>query len=355
MCGCTYGSGKNLDDAVILSEKVFGTTYGKTANGLIRYGTRFRPVAVIDSKLAGKDAGEVLEGKKKGIPIVSTLSEALPLNPKVMVVGIASDGGYLPVEYRSFIKQALENGLDIVCGLHEFLSEDPEFSILAREHSCRITDVRKIYRDMKIPYSGKINEVKSFKLAVLGTDSAVGKRTTSVFLNRAMQAAGRTSVMIGTGQTAWMQGFEYTVVTDAMINDFISGNLEDTVYRAWQDLHPEYMFLEGQGSVLHPAYPGSYEIIAACRPDAIILQHSPSRIYYDGFPGFKIESVEKYVKILQLISGKPVIAVAQNNENLSPERYAEETSMISRKLGIPVFDPLSDLTEITKYIESVSR
>lgn len=107
MCGCTYGSGKNLDDAVILSEKVFGTTYGKTANGLIRYGTRFRPVAVIDSKLAGKDAGEVLEGKKKGIPIVSTLSEALPLNPKVMVVGIASDGGYLPVEYRSFIKQAL--------------------------------------------------------------------------------------------------------------------------------------------------------------------------------------------------------------------------------------------------------
>lgn len=208
---------------------------------------------------------------------------------------------------------------------------------------------------MKIPYSGKINEVKSFKLAVLGTDSAVGKRTTSVFLNRAMQAAGRTSVMIGTGQTAWMQGFEYTVVTDAMINDFISGNLEDTVYRAWQDLHPEYMFLEGQGSVLHPAYPGSYEIIAACRPDAIILQHSPSRIYYDGFPGFKIESVEKYVKILQLISGKPVIAVAQNNENLSPERYAEETSMISRKLGIPVFDPLSDLTEITKYIESVSR
>ncbi len=355
MRGCSHRKGKAVDNAVILSEKVFGTTYGKTANGLVRYGTRFVPVSVIDSRLAGRDAGEVLEGRRKGIPIVSSVSESLQYHPNTLVVGIATDGGSLPAEYRSFIRDAIRSGLNIVSGLHEFLSDDIEFSSLAREAGVTITDVRKMYRDLRIPYTGKIAEVKSFKIAVLGTDSAVGKRTTAVFLNRSMNAAGRKSVMIGTGQTAWMQGFPYTVVIDAMINDFIPGNLEDVVYRAWKNEHPEYMFLEGQGSVMHPAYPGSFEIIAACRPDAIILQHSPSRIYYDGFSQFKIEPIEKYIKVLQLLSGKSVIAVALNRENLSEESYSAEMSSLHKRLGIPVFDPLADLGDITKYIESISR
>ncbi|MCL4343085.1 MAG: DUF1611 domain-containing protein [Candidatus Thermoplasmatota archaeon] len=343
-----------MDNAVILSEGVFGTTYGKTANGLIRYGTRFRPVAVIDSTKAGMDAGEVLEGRQKGIPIVASLQDAMVYRPSTLVVGIASDGGFLPKEYRPAIREGLERGLNVVCGLHEFLSDDSEFSALAKKYGCTITDVRKMFRDMKIPYTGKIREVRSFKIAVLGTDSAVGKRTTAVYLNRSMQENNRTSVMIGTGQTAWMQGFPYTVVIDAMINDFISGNLEDTVYRAWKDLHPDFIFLEGQGSILHPAYPGSFEIIAACRPDAIILQHSPSRVYYDGFPDFKIESIEKYIKILQLVSGKPVIAVSLNLENIPQERKEQEITAMAKRIGIPVFDPLSDLREITKYIETIS-
>lgn len=355
MRGGSDRQGNALDNAVILSENVFGTTYGKTANGLVRYGTRFNPVSVIDSRLDGRDAGEVLEGRRKGIPIVSSVAEAMKYNPNTLVVGIATDGGTLPQEYRKFIRDAIASGLNVVSGLHEFLSDDPEFSALAREAGITITDVRKMFRDMKIPYTGKIAEVKSFKIAVLGTDSAVGKRTTAVFLNRSMNAAGRKSVMIGTGQTAWMQGFPYTVVIDAMINDFIPGNLEDVVYRAWKNERPEYIFLEGQGSVMHPAYPGSFEIIAACRPDAIILQHSPSRIYYDGFSQFKIEPIEKYIKILQLLSGKSVIAIALNKENLTEEAYAGEISSMKKRLGIPVFDPLADLGDITKYIESISR
>ncbi|MEM3676408.1 MAG: DUF1611 domain-containing protein, partial [Thermoplasmataceae archaeon] len=327
-----------MDNAVVLAEGVFGTTYGKTANGLVRYTRRYRVTSVIDSTKAGLDAGEVLTGNRKNIPIVSSVHESLKYNPTTLVVGVATDGGFIPENYRSFIREALSRGMDVVSGLHEFISDDPEFSQMAARSGSHITDVRKMFRDMKPPFTGRIREVASRKIAVLGTDSAIGKRTTAVILTNSLKESGVNAVMIGTGQTAWMQGFEYTVVIDSMINDFIPGGLESTTLKAWDDLHPDVMFIEGQGSVLHPAYPGSFEIIGACRPDAIILQHAPKRLYFDGFPEFRIPDVDKYIRILEMLSDRKVIAISLNTENMSRDEIGETIEILERKYGRPVFD-----------------
>lgn len=330
-----------MDNAVILAEGVFGTTYGKTANGLVRFTSRFNIVAVIDSTKKGQDAGMVLSGVNKSIPIISTIEEGIELGAKVLIVGIATDGGYIPEAYRKFIRKAMEESMDIVSGLHEFISEDPEFSTIANSSGSKVTDVRKIFRDFQPPYTGEIREVLSYKVAVLGTDSAIGKRTTAVNITNSLREKGISATMIGTGQTAWMQGFKHTVVVDSMINDFIPGGLEKVTVDAWKEEKPEIMLIEGQGSVLHPAYPGSFEIIGACRPDAIILQHAPRRLFFDGFPEERIPELERFINILELLSRKKVIAISLNSEGMKTDEVKFEIEILSQRFGIPIFDPLN--------------
>lgn len=339
-----------MDNATVLAEGVFGTTYGKTANGLVRYSTRFRITSVIDSRYDGKDAGIVLSGRRNGIPVVSTVEQGMALGADTLIVGVATDGGFIPDVYRSFISDAIGRGMNIVSGLHEFITDDPEFSALASVSGSRITDVRKIFRELKLPFTGKIEEVKSKKIAVLGTDSAIGKRTTSVYLTREMNKAGHRSVMVGTGQTSWMQGFKYTVVVDSLINDFVPGALEEMTYQAWVNEKPEYIFIEGQGAILHPAYPGGFEIIGACRPDGIILQHAPARMYFDGFEKYRIPGLEKYIRILEELSGRRVIALSLNTENMTRDQIIREKTSLESRFGIPVFDPLGKLMSVTREI-----
>ncbi|MCL4341432.1 MAG: DUF1611 domain-containing protein [Candidatus Thermoplasmatota archaeon] len=342
-----------MDNAIVLAEGVLGSTYGKTANGLVRYTRRYNVRAVIDSSKAGMDAGMVVEGKRKGIPVLGEIDEIKGASVDTLVIGIATDGGFLPPEYRSTVKKAIENGMNVVSGLHEFLSDDPEFAALARMYNSRITDVRKMFREMKQPFTGRIREVSASKIAVLGTDSAIGKRTTAVILNNAMNSSGEKSSMVGTGQTAWMQGIEHTVVVDSMINDFIPGNLEWNTIQAWEDGRPDFLFIEGQGSVLHPAYPGSFEIIGACRPNAIILQHAPKRKYFDGFEEFEIPPVEKYIKVLELLSGSPVIAISLNTENMNADEIRDQIQELESRYGVPVFDPLA--RNVSDSLESIRK
>ncbi|MGP6220705.1 DUF1611 domain-containing protein [Caldiplasma sukawensis] len=342
-----------MSNAVILAEGVLGNTYGKTANGLCRYSNRYVIKCVIDSTKKGQKIESIIKKAKPEIKIISTVDEAIKTGVDTLIVGVATDGGILPEKYRIYISEAIEKGINIVSGLHEFLSDDGEFSSLAREHNVKIIDVRKMFMMRRDFFTGEIFNVKSKKIAVLGTDSAIGKRTTAVYLNNQMISRGRKSLMIGTGQTAWMQGFEHTVVIDAMINDFIAGGIEKTIVDAYKSEKPEFMFLEGQGSVLHPAYPGSFEIIAAGKPDAIIIQHAPKRKYFDGFEPIEIPPLEKYIRILEMLSDRKVIGISINQENMTEEEVEEAMEKIERDTGIPAFNPLGDLGRMGDIIESV--
>jgi uncharacterized NAD-dependent epimerase/dehydratase family protein len=264
-------------NAVLYCEGAFRTTYGKTAHGLVRRSRRYRVLSVVDSTCAGQDAGRLLD-LQPGIPIHASIGQAeraarargLPATH--LVIGLAPDGGRLAARDRRAVLEAVDLGLHVDSGLHDFLAEDPDIAARAARRGVRLRDVRRTPPRYELhAFTGRIEQVTALKVAVLGTDSAVGKRTTAWALVDALEAAGRRAQLIGTGQTAWLQGAEYGIILDSLINDFVAGEIEHAVWRAWSQTEAEVLVLEGQGSLMNPAYPGGFELLAAGRPEAVIL------------------------------------------------------------------------------------
>jgi uncharacterized NAD-dependent epimerase/dehydratase family protein len=339
-------------NALVYCESAFDTPYGKTAHGLVRFTRRYRILGVVDSRLAGRDAGQVLEGRAAGIPIFESVQAACsrlqpPSPPPThLVIGLAPDGGRLGSAARHDIRIALERGLNVDSGLHDFLADDAELAELASARAVKIRDVRRPPHSKDLHFfSGRIEGVQALKIAVLGTDSAVGKRTTAWKIVQAFESGSVAVQLIGTGQTAWMQGATYGVIMDSLINDFVSGEIEHAVWRAWEEVRPDVLVIEGQGSLMNPAYPGGFEILAAGRPDVIVLQHAPARKEYDGFPGYPIQPLARQIQVIEWLSGKPVAAVTINHENLRQEQIAVVCDAIEQTVGLPAFDVLTDGAE----------
>lgn len=331
--------------AVVYCEGAFGTTNGKTAHGLVRRSRRYVVSSVVDSRHAGGDAGEILDGKPCRIPVVANLGQALERDaPTHFVVGLAPDCGRLDAAARDAVLQAIRAGLHVDSGLHDFLSEDSEIHALAADHGVHIRDVRRPPSRETLHFfdGGKIGEVESLRIALLGTDSAVGKRTTAWCLVDELTAAGYPAELIGTGQTAWMQGARYGIVLDSLVNDFVSGEIEHAIWRCWRESRPRAMVLEGQGSLMNPAYPGGMELLAAGRPDVVVLQHAPARTFYDGFPGHEMHPLDRQIQAVELLSSKPVIAVTINHENMTPSQAREACARIREATGLPAVDVLLD-------------
>ena len=345
--------------ALVYCDGAFNTPSGKTAHGLVRFTERYEITGVIDSTYAGKDAGEVLDGKTYNIPVFENLEKALQkLNPddlpKTLVIGLAPDGGRLPKEAKTVIKKALELGMNVDSGLHDFLYKDKELMAIAQKNNCRVRDIRRTPdRDELHFFSGKIEEVDCLKIALLGTDSAIGKRTTAWIIVHAFRKAVLKAEMVGTGQTAWMQGAKYSMVMDSCINDFVSGEIEHAVYEAWKNESPDLIVIEGQGSLMNPAYPGGFEILAGGRPDYVILQHAPTRAEYAVFPGYRLHSIEEQINAIEVISGNKVIAITVNHEGLKKEEILPACKKISEETGLPAFDVLEyNANELVQLLKS---
>jgi uncharacterized NAD-dependent epimerase/dehydratase family protein len=336
-------------NAIVYCEGAFNTPNGKTAHGLVRFTNRYRVLSVVDSRYDGRDAGDVLDGNSRGIPIFGSLEQAVteadshPRPATHFVVGLAPDGGRLPSSARQDAKNAIIYGLDVDCGLHDYLSEDPEMMKLAAKYGVNIRDIRKPPRIKNLYFfSGKIEEVTALKIAVLGTDSAIGKRTTAWLIVNGFKDLGLSAEMIGTGQTAWMQGVKYGIIMDALVNDFVAGEIEHAVWSAWKQEKPDIIVIEGQGSLMNPAYPGGFEILAAGRPDVIVLQHAPARLEYDGFPGYPIQPLKQQIQAIELLSARPVVAITINHEGLANDQIPLTCNAIQKEVNLPVFDVLRD-------------
>ncbi|MBI9071355.1 MAG: DUF1611 domain-containing protein [Melioribacteraceae bacterium] len=333
--------------AIVYCQDAFNTPNGKTAHGLVRFTKRYEVTAVIDKKYTGADSGFVLDKKNNGIQIYSDLDSAYQalsekgITPTHFVIGLAPDGGRLPHSAKTEIYKALSYGLNVDSGLHDFISNDMEFVKLAEEKNCKIRDIRKTPdRDKLHFFTGDIEKVNCLKLAVLGTDSAIGKRTTARLIVNGLTEANYKAEMIGTGQTAWMQGTKYNMIMDSCINDFVAGEIEYAVVSAWKNENPDIIIIEGQGSLMNPAYPGGFEILAAGRPDFVILQHAPKRLEYDGFPGYRLHTLDEQINAIKVISGKDVIAVTLNHEDMSEEEILPACKLITEQTGLPCFDVL---------------
>jgi uncharacterized NAD-dependent epimerase/dehydratase family protein len=354
-------------NAIVYCEGAFNTPNGKTAHGLVRRTRRYNVLSVVDSRYAGRDAGEVLDGKTKGISVLADIQEAADSARRThrpathLVVGLAPDGGRLSAEARRDVTKAIQLGLNVDSGLHDYLSEDKDIVALAAQKKVILRDVRKApaVKDLHF-FTGKIEEVTSVKIALLGTDSAVGKRTTAWILLDALEAAGYSAELIGTGQTAWMQGVRYGIILDSLINDFVSGEIEHAVWSSWKEANPDVILLEGQGSLMNPAYPGGFEILAAGRPDAVVLQHAPARLEYDGFPGYRLHPLEKQIQAIQFLSDRPVAAITINHENLDKEAVIAAAKEITKATGLPACDVLLEGTDpvvhaLEPYLKRLQR
>lgn len=335
--------------AIIYCEGSYGNAYGKTAHGLVRFSRRYGVAAVIDSTLAGSDAGELLDGQHRGIPVVADLAGAIRAADVAgtrathLVIGTAPDGGRMDRAMRTAVLEAIDGGLHVDSGLHDFLADDAEIQSAAFAGGVRLRDIRRPPGRGELHFfSGKIAEVDSLVVAVLGTDSAVGKRTTAWMLVDGLEAAGCRSVLVGTGQTAWLQGGEYGVRMDALVNDFVAGEIEHAVWLAWSQERPRVIVVEGQGSLLHPAYPGGFEIIGAARPGAIVLQHAPARRTYDGFDDFPLHPLEHQIRALELVAETPVVAVTLNCTGLPAGTTDAHAAEIARTCPVPVVDPVRE-------------
>ena len=212
---------------------------------------------------------------------------------------------------------------------------------IADANKIKVRDIRKTpERDKLHFFTGKIEEVDCLKLAVLGTDSAIGKRTTAWIIIHGLRNDGLKAELVGTGQTAWMQGAKYSFIMDSLINDFVSGEIEHAVYEAWKVERPDAIIIEGQGSLMNPAYPGGFEILAAGRPNYVILQHAPKRLEYDGFPCYPLHPLKRQIEAIEMISGIRVAAITLNHENMKKSEIGRECDLITAETGLSCIDVL---------------
>jgi uncharacterized NAD-dependent epimerase/dehydratase family protein len=352
-----------MERAVILCDGYFGQNTGKTANGLVRYSKRYAIVGVIDRTKAGRDAGEVLDGKANGIPIVASLTEAVDrCAPQTLIVGVATFGGYIPQEYRPILREAIENKLNVVAGLHEYLSEDPEFSKLAELHGVHLIDARKPrpIRESK-QFSDLSRKLSCLRIPVLGTDGAIGKRTTALLLTDALNEAGIGATFVATGQTGIIQGSSYGVPLDSIKGDFMVGELESEIVRAYEETKPKVIIVEGQGSISHPAYVcGTRAIINATMPSGILMMHAPARktrSFRRDVVAWPMPTVEEEIDWLQfytrIVGGGKVIGLGVNHENMTRDEVEETVRTYEAKYGLPTADPLWQ--GCGKFVDRIQR
>lgn len=335
--------------AIIITGGYLETINAKTAHGLIRGTDRFDIRGIIDPASAGKDAGIVLDGTPRNIPVVSGIADFIRQYGKVKycIIGVATKGGVIPDTLRILLKEVLENGLSIVNGLHDYVSEHAELAQLAERNGLEIIDVRKPKKFADLHFwNGKIKEVTCPKIAVLGTDCALGKRTTTRLLTAAMMKAGYKAEMIYTGQTGWMQGARYGFIFDSTLNDFISGEMEHAIHTCFMETKPDIIFIEGQSSLRNPSGPAGAEWIVSADADAVVLQHNPTRKRYKDMEYYPadIPSARDEIDLIK-IYGAPTAAVTINTAKLTPEQARQHAAAYEKELGIPVVLPLEDGVE----------
>jgi uncharacterized NAD-dependent epimerase/dehydratase family protein len=255
---------------------------------------------------------------------------------------MAPSTGMLSPHERKLILEAMCHGLNIVNGLHEYLNDDPEFISAAALHDVTMLDVRRprAKKDLRM-FSGRIAGVRCPRIAVLGTDCAIGKRTTATVLTRALCERGIKAVMIGTGQTGLMQGARYGIPLDAVPSQFCAGELEATIIEAYEAESPDIMIVEGQGALSHPAFSTSALILRGSAPQGVVLQHAPARTHRCDFDDMPMPTPAGEINLIETFADTKVIGLTINHEHMADADVDVAISAFERELGIPVTDALS--------------
>ena len=307
--------------------------FGKTARGVMRY--RPGEVAVLlDSERSGETEG--------GFPIVGSVDEALRFDPTTALVGVATQGGRFPPAWRDLLKSCIANGLDVENGLHEFVSDDPELSELARRHGVALRDLRKPPPGLNVPTGANL-ELPVTTVLTVGSDCAIGKMTVALELDREARRQGLKSQFVPTGQTG-IAIAGWGIAVDAVVSDFVAGAAERLVLEG-AGRGGELLFVEGQGSLLHPAYSGvTLGLMHGSAPHAYVLCHMAGQRFIDEDERFPIPSLSSLVELHERISllARPakVVAVALNTRLLDEEAALAAIAAAEAETGVRTDDPV---------------
>jgi len=322
---------------VILAEKKLGPVTSKMANGAIRYLPE-EIVAVIDSRYSGKTVEQVL-GFGGIIPVVSSLEESLKFHPNSMLIGISPAGGEFPSEWYPLVIQALQNKLNIISGLHDFISDIPEFKVLAEKYNVKIRDLRKSEHP-DILARGLARNFKSKIILTVGTHGNIGKMTATIEIVRYLQKTGISADWLATGQIGILIKGK-GIPLDTIRGDFLSGAVESALVPL--DGNFEYIFVEGQGSLQHLGYSSvSLGLLHGALPDAMILCHRTDL----GISDYGVDTtdfrcaIDLNEKVVSFVKPSKVIAISLNTYNLSEERAIKYIESVQNNVGLPVTDPV---------------
>ena len=335
-----------MKNAIVLTDGLLMTSDAKTAHGLIRGTERFDIIGLVDGEAnAGKDAGELLDGKHRGIPVFATMEAALEnlKNVDCLIIGIATVGGVLPSNMLALIYDAVKKGISVVNGLHEYLNDKADLVAIAASTGAVLTDVRKPKSRADLHFwDGAIFKVTAPIVAVIGMDCAMGKRTTARMLKQACNAEGMKAEMIYTGQTGWLQGGKYGFIFDSTLNDFVSGELEHAIVSCWKDTQPDILFLEGQSALRNPSGPCGIELLISGNAKQVVLIFAPKRKYFDNEAHWgEIPSVASEIELIEKLGSK-VITVAINTENCTDQEAFDYQKAYTASLGLPVLLPIQE-------------
>lgn len=234
-------------------------------------------------------------------------------------------------------------GMNIVNPLQELLTEDEEMVELANKYGVNIYDIRKPRpRKEWTIFTGQILDLKTPVLTVLGTDGgACGKRTTAMVIEKEMNRRGYHTTFIATGQTGLIQGAKYGFAMDAFPLQFMIGELEREILRSNKAENPDFIIVEGQGALSHPAYASSSGILKGARPQAVILQHPPKREYLSDFPFIKTPpSVKSEIELIEHFAQTKVIGITLNHEEMNEQEIEATINEYEQVFQLPTTDVL---------------
>jgi uncharacterized NAD-dependent epimerase/dehydratase family protein len=319
---------------LILAEGRSGDPHhGKTARGVVRYAPE-KVVAILDSQRAGETY--------EGFPIVGSVNDALCFGPTTALVGVATQGGRFPPEWRELLKSCLAKGLDIENGLHERVSDDPELVELAARHGAELRDLRKPPPDLNVP-TGENLTVPARIVLTVGSDCAIGKMTVALELDLEARRRGVASVFVPTGQTG-IAIAGWGIAVDAVIADFIAGAAERLVVEG-VERGGELLWVEGQGALSHPQYSGvTLGLYHGSAPHSLVLCHRAGQEFVDEDPRFPIpplsELVELHERTALIARPAPVAAIALNTRDLDEDAARAAIEAAEAETGLRADDPV---------------
>jgi uncharacterized NAD-dependent epimerase/dehydratase family protein len=325
--------------AILLHDGVRGV-HGKTGLTLLRY-SEASIVTVIDQQTAGESLPQ-LTGIQRDVPIVASVTDALTYKPDVLVIGIAPSGGAMPDAWWQEVKQAVAAGLSVVNGLHTRMATHPDLQTLLKEGQW-IWDVRQEPSGL-IVGSGKARSLPCRRVLTVGTDMAIGKMSTSLELQKISRQRGLRSKFIATGQAGLMIAGD-GVALDAVRVDFASGAVEQSLMPFGYDY--DLLYIEGQGSLLHPGSTATLPLIRGSQPTQLILVHRAGQTHIRTCPDVPIPPLPEVIQLYETVARAggafatvKVVAIALNTGHLNATEAQEAIAQIQAETQLPCTDPV---------------